>query len=131
MFIAKVDSVICPVRTLQDYINAVGFSGDEYLCRATTFFKSKNVYTLRKKNKPLSYSTARTAILSYLKDIGVDQKLFGLHSLRCGGATAAANKGVNDRLFQKHGRWKSTNAKNGYVDEDLENLLSVSLGLGL
>jgi len=54
-----------------------------------------------------------------------------LHSLRRGGATAAANRGVNDRLFQKHGRWKSVGVKDGYVEDDLKNLLSVSLGLGL
>ena len=39
-----------------------------------------------------------------LKNIGAETKLFGSHSLRAGGATAAANLGVNDRLFKKHGR---------------------------
>ena len=29
----------------------------------------------------------------------MDPKLFGTHSLRAGGATAAANAGVSDRLF--------------------------------
>ena len=28
-----------------------------------------------------------------------------------GGASTAANAGVPDRLFKKHGRWKSENAK--------------------
>ena len=64
VFIAKIDSTICPVKTLQDYINTAGLSGDDYLFRATTFFKSKNIHVLRKKNKPLSYSTARSAVLS-------------------------------------------------------------------
>ena len=36
-----------------------------------------------------------------LKNIGAETKLFGSHSLRAGGATAAANLGVNDRRFRK------------------------------
>ena len=39
------------------------------------------------------------------------QKLFGLHSFRSGGATAAANNGVKYRLFKRHGRWKSEKAR--------------------
>jgi hypothetical protein len=65
-----------------------------------------------------------------------DRSRFGLHSLRSGGATTAANAtaanaGVNDRLFKKHGRWRSENAKDGYVREDLPSLLSVSKSLNI
>ena len=42
---------------------------------------------------------------------GEETKLFGLHSLRAGGGTAAVNLRVNDRLFKKHGRWKSEKVK--------------------
>lgn len=132
VLIAKTNSEICPLEALKSYITSANLiSTDEYLFRSMTYFKSIKQHRLRKKNSPLSYSTARSTILAYLKKIGLDEKLFGLHSLRRGGATAAANSGINDRLFQKHGRWKSVNAKDGYVDEDLNNLLSVSLGLGL
>ena len=132
VFIAKIDSLFCPVKTLKSYINSVNINSEsEFLFRGMTYFKSEKQHRLRKKNSPLSYSTARSAVLSYLKKIGVNEKLFGLHSLRRGGASAAANRGVNDRLFQKHGRWKSVGVKDGYVEEDLENLFSVSLGLGL
>ena len=54
-----------------------------------------------------------------------------MHSLRSGGATAAATSGVSDRLFKKHGRWKSDNAKDGYVQENLKSKLSVSKNLGI
>ena len=37
-------------------------------------------------------------MLKALHDIGLDRKDFGVHSLRSGGATAAANRGVPDRL---------------------------------
>ena len=38
----------------------------------------------------------------------------------------AANSGVSDRVFQKHGRWKSVQAKDIYVDDDLDQRLSLS-----
>ena len=47
------------------------------------------------------------------------------------GASAAANAGVADRLFQRHGRWKSVSAKNGYVEDSLESRLLVSKNLGI
>ena len=58
--------------------------------------------------------------------LGYSTKLFGLHSLGSGGATAAVIAGVNDRLFKRHGRWRSEKAKDGYVKDNLEALLSVS-----
>ena len=36
----------------------------------------------------------RELFLAKLKDLGVDSSKFGLHSLRAGGASAAANAGV-------------------------------------
>ena len=38
----------------------------------------------------------------------------------------AANSGVSDRVFQKHGRWKLVQAKDIYVDDDLDQRLSLS-----
>ena len=57
--------------------------------------------------------------------------LFGTHSFRAGGATLAANNGVEDRLFKRHGRWKSESAKDGYVKDLLEARLRVSKSLNL
>ena len=42
-------------------------------------------------------------VLEKLKELGPDPKQFGLHSLRAGGASAAANAGVPDRWFKRHG----------------------------
>ena len=44
---------------------------------------------------------------------------------------AAANGGVPDRLFKKHGRWKSDSTKDGYVKDSLHARLAVSSNLGL
>ena len=54
-----------------------------------------------------------------------------MHSLRAGGATAAANAGVEDRLFKCHGRWKSETAKDSYVKDSVERRLEVSKQLGI
>ncbi|KAK3083447.1 hypothetical protein FSP39_022942 [Pinctada imbricata] len=51
--------------------------------------------------------------------------------LRSGGASAAANFGIPDRLFKRHGRWKSETAKDGYIKDNLQERLSVSQNLGL
>ena len=84
---------------------------------------SKNGYRLRSVNKPISYATAKEKVITALMDIGLNSKDYGLHSHRPGGATAAANLGINDRLFKKHGRWKSEMVKDGYVHENLDSLL--------
>jgi hypothetical protein len=51
--------------------------------------------------------------------IGLEKSRYCLHSLRSGGATAAASAGVDERLFKNHGRWKSDSAKDGYVKESI------------
>ena len=58
-----------------------------------------------------------------------DPALFGMHSLRADGATAAANGGVQDRLFKQHGRWKSGSDKDGYFKDSLQRRLEVSKSL--
>ena len=57
----------------------------------------------------------------------MEQDANGLHSLRARGASAAANAGVEDQLFKRHRRWRSENAKDGYVKDSYESRLSVSL----
>ena len=52
-----------------------------------------------------------------MKQLGYPAEQFGLHSLRAGGASVAANANVPDRLFKQHSRWKSENAKDGYVED--------------
>ena len=122
----------CPVKIIYSYIlqNSLR-EKDEYLFRPMTWFKKRGVHRMRKGNKPISYTACREQALSLVKKVGLEPKNFGLHSARSGGATAAANRGVPDRLFKRHGRWLSEKAKDGYVKDSLANLLSVSRNLGL
>ena len=79
----------------------------------------------------LSYTRVRELVLEKLVAIGLDKRQFGVHSLRSGGASAAAQAGVPDRWFKRHGRWRSENAKDGYIKDNLQDRLQVSRSLGL
>lgn len=129
--ISKTGNVTCPVDMLKRYLSLANIPSDssEHIFRPLTFCKSTNTYKLRKGT--LSYTAAREILLNTLKDFGLDAKQFGLHSLRSGGATAAASANVEDRLFKKHGRWKTDKAKDGYVKENINQRLIVTKNLGI
>ena len=133
VLIAKTDSPTCPHTLLKSYIDManIDYISDNYIFRQLSFFKSQNKYKLKSINKPLSYTRAREIVLAGFKAIGVNSINLGTHSLRAGGATCAANNGVPDRLFKRHGRWLSEKAKDGYIKDDVDNILSVSRSIGL
>ena len=130
--IARTDTECRPVAMVQRYMRLAGISlvqpSDKFLFRRLV--NTKNGQKLR-YSVNLSYTRAQELVLQMLEDVGLDRKLFSLHSLRSGGASAAANAGVPDRCFKRHGRWRSESAKDGYVQDQLENRLSVSRSLGL
>lgn len=73
----------------------------------------------------------REIFLRALSEVSEEPRKFGHHSLRSGGATAAANADIPDRLFKAQGRLRSETAKDGYVKDNINNNLSVSKNLGL
>ena len=77
----------------------------------------------------VSYTRVRELVLGMLSAIGLDHRQFGLHSLHARGASAAAYVGVPDKLFKRHGRWCSENAKDGYVKDRMEDRLLSRIGL--
>ena len=84
-------------------------------------------------HKPLSYSTVRDSFKEHLSIILQDDSVvstLGLHSLRSGGASAAASHGVSDRLIGKHGRWSSETSRDGYIKDCKRVRLSVTKNLG-
>jgi len=126
--IARSDLETCPVKALEQYIAAaeIDLSEDLPLFRALLSPRC----TSKVRRQGLSYSRAREIVKDAFKDI-TDVSCISLHSLRAGGATAAANAGIADRLFKRHGRWQSENAKDGYVKDNVQSLLSVSKSLGI
>jgi len=82
-------------------------------------------------NVPLSYTRAREILLDSLAEVGLDKSKFGLHSLRSSGITSGANRGVSERLLKAHGRWASDKAKDGYIKDNIQSQMAVSLNLGI
>ena len=75
--------------------------------------------------------SVRSIVLEAFSVVGANVCSLGTHSLRKGGATAAARHSIEDRLFKKHGRWRSERSKDKYVSEDLKQKLIVSKNLDL
>ena len=63
----------------------------------------------------------------------MDHKLYGLHSLRSGGATSAVscNRNLSEKVLQLHRLWKSDTTKDMYILEDVSKRLQVTGQLGL
>ena len=130
ILVARTGTKTCPVTTMELYVGMaeIELSSDERLFRAIT--KTKNGERLRRSGS-VSYTRVRELILNKIQLLGYDASLFGVHSFRAGGATAAANNGVPDRMFKRHGRWRSENAKDGYIKDSISAKLDVSKSLGL
>lgn len=80
--------------------------------------------------KSTGASRLRERLQEMCSQVGI-HKSIGLHSCRIGGATEAARHRVPDRLFQKHGRWRSAEVSRRYVRESLDQQLLVTRNLGL
>ena len=127
--IARTGMPLCPVTMLERYMHMADISGTQNRSLFRAIVNIKNGQKLRKSGT-ISYARVRELVLERLSDIGSDPKRFGLYNLHSGGASAAATAEVPDRMFKRHGRWHSENAKDGYVKDSLEESLLVSQKLG-
>lgn len=92
------DSLVCPLRALS---RLAAFAPDDSDLRGPVFAVHQNSEQAVRKNTMLS------RLHRALHDLGQPSELFGLHSFRSGGATAASLGGVPERLIKAHGRWVS------------------------
>ncbi|PFX32700.1 Integrase/recombinase xerD-like [Stylophora pistillata] len=108
--IARSDLPTCPVKALEEYVSAaqIDLSEELPLFRPLTSPRSKAMV----RSQGISYSRARELVKDAFRGL-TDVSKLSVHSLRAGGATSAANAGIPDRLFKRHGRWASENAKDG------------------
>ena len=97
--------------------------------REENTIKKYQQYLKLGKSGPLHIRKIRENFIKVLKAVNLDWRIYGLHSLRSGGASFATYSGVSDRLSKRHWRWKSDKAKDGYIEDSLESLLSVSKNL--
>ena len=102
--IARSNQDTCPVKALEQYIAAAKIDLGQDLPWFRALSSSRSSFKVRCQG--LNYSRAREIVKDAFKDITYVSSI-SLHSLRAGGATAAANAGISDRLFKRHGRWLS------------------------
>lgn len=121
ILISRTGTTLCPVSNIERYFS--------WLCIEEA--DDIHIFCNLSAKKTMSYTTLRELFLEAFKPHVVDIKKYGLHSLRSGEASAAANNGIGDRLFKRHGRWVSENAKDGYVKDEFRERLKVSQSLGL
>ena len=88
--------MLCPIELVSQYFKKGNIRDNcqKYIFRGIITTKSHS--KLRSCDKHISYTCIRQNVIEGLNNIGAETKLFGLHSLRVGGATAAVNLGVND-----------------------------------
>ena len=117
-------SKISPLKQLKYYLALAKISKnlEEFIFRGLSRGFEKKI-SLHTKNIPISYSRSRENFIKVLKAVNLDWRKYGLHSLRSGGASLAPYNGVSDI----HGRWKSDRAKDRYIEDILESLLSLSV----
>ena len=98
-------SKMCPLKQLKYYLALSKISGnsEEFIFRGLSRGKK---FSLRTKNKPISYSRTRENFIKVLKAVNLDWRKYGLHRLQSGGASLATYNGVSDKLFKQHGIWK-------------------------
>ena len=129
IMISKTGTCLCPVNNVKKYIEWADLKSDDFLfCNLS---KTKPGYKIRNDRKVMTFSNLRDEFLAALSPHVNDISRYCLHSIRAGGASAAANNVVKDKMFKHHGRWISDSAKDGYVKDNLKERLAVSLSLGL
>ena len=126
--VARTGTATCPVAMMEHYWK---IAHDSCLPLFRRITNTKSGQRLRASGS-LSYTQMRELFLAKVEELRFDASKFGLHSLQAGGATAAANAGVADRLFKCNGRWWSESAKDSYyIDDSRDARMSVSKSLKL
>jgi hypothetical protein len=65
-------------------------------------------------NTKLKYNTAYSCFKKLLKNAGLNEKLYALHSPRVGATTEAFQNKVPGHVIDLRGRWKSEQTKKRY-----------------
>jgi hypothetical protein len=120
VFIAATNGPFCPVRILRNWVSGMNGAAAE-----APLFPGQGISGV------ISYECIRIQLRDVFKELGLDTAVFRTHSMRVGGATAAAAAGVSNDLAAKHGGWMDLFAFHGYVELCLRDRLIPSLALDL
>ena len=126
----------CPVTLLQRFIRESGWGPESFLFRAFDGHQARAGQPVQFREEAATYSQMHYHVLkrvAALLGISVEaaKQKYGLHSLRSGGTTAAHQAGVEPRLLQAHGGWKSEAVMQVYIAERIDKKLAVSKAVGL
>ena len=130
--ITRSNSEYCPVTWLGRYLERTTLILGEENYIISRLAKTKKGHNAH-GGKPLTDSTVRDLFNKDIAPIceGIEPGSYCLHSLRSGGASAAVNNGVSERLIGKHGRWKSGFSRDRYLKDNKKRRLVVTQNLGL
>lgn len=123
IYITRGTSFACPVALLERFLHI-----SEITRAHRPVFRCERSGTKLSMHVPLPYQHARTSILNaFSRVLGTPanklRKVFGLHSLRSGGATCVAATGVPLHVFQHHGGWRSARSMNVYIQPTMDQRL--------
>lgn len=114
------DITRCPVKLTLNYFQFLGPTYSGFLVPACTPKNTPNA------EKQVSYSGALTDLKKLMTSIGYDARLYGEHSGKRGGATAAAANGATDKQLKRLGGWRSDAMPAKYVDLSINSRISMS-----
>ncbi|XP_032794773.2 uncharacterized protein LOC116931313 [Daphnia magna] len=117
---SNINEEICPVKLTLNYFQ---FLGPSYSGCLVPLCTAKNVPN---PVKPVPYSSALSDLKKLLQSLGCDPKLYGEHSGKRGGATAAAAHGATESQLKRLGGWRSDVMPSKYVDLSLSSRISMS-----
>ena len=118
-----------PLFWLLKYLRKAGIPDDStaYIFQRIIRPNAHAVARLADDDKPVTYNSMRAEMKKVLSDTGENEKLYGWHSARSGGATAAANAGISERLIKVQGRWVADLSVAGYIQDSLQQRLNIGL----
>ena len=100
VYFTKLDTTLCPTELISQYYKKGNLRQNCKKYIFTGIITTKSHSKLRTCDKQIiSYTSVRENAIEGPKNIGAETKSFGLYILQAGGTTAAANLGVNVKLF--------------------------------
>ena len=132
VFISVTESEYCPVTYVKLFLQTTD-SDCELFPEAfliPRLHKTKSGHSVS-RTRGISYTTVYDIFKAKVTNAKPEHSKYCLHSLRSGGASAAAKNGVSDRLIAKQGRWSTETARDGYIEDSVDYRLKPSSSLGL
>ena len=114
------EPLYCPVNLTQNYFVRLGPCYSGYLVPSCLPSAEPD------PSKPVPYPRALEDLRELLNDLGYEGKLYGEHSGKRGGATAAAESGMDMDTLKRFGHWRSSEVPSKYVDLSSRSRIEMS-----